>query len=225
MFSEILERLSTLEIRNNLLEKETAYLKEQIDELRAGTKDFLTDLDNLKKLDNEKLALFEKENASLKERIECLEDNKFITLKLVPPISDDTIFEFSEKLLYFTEIKICFVEMLDSLGNCVNLLDNIPIDMSRLRDIGVDGGNGFTVSLPLHSPLYIANETDKSTSILIEPVPSGVERILFFREISNCKSSVLQEKKFYIQIDYFQCNGDPVNANFHPNDIPIYYKV
>jgi hypothetical protein len=34
MFSEILERLSALETRNNLLEKENASLKEQIEELK-----------------------------------------------------------------------------------------------------------------------------------------------------------------------------------------------
>lgn len=72
MFTEILERLSALETRNNLLEKENACLKEQIEELRAGTKDFLTEFDKLKMLDNEKLAPLKEDSAYLKEKTEEL---------------------------------------------------------------------------------------------------------------------------------------------------------
>jgi hypothetical protein len=207
MFSEILERLSALETREIT---KISVLDERLSALESRNN------------------LLEKENDSLKERIKCLEDNKFIRLKLVPPVADDAVFEFSDKLLYFIEINIAHVEMYDSRGECLLLLNNIPIDKSRLRDIcivgGAKGGQG-QVGLTLYSPLYIAKESDGSASFSIEAVPYGVERILYFREISNCNYSVLQKKNFYIPCDISLFDWQPHSPNFHPNDTQIYYKI
>jgi hypothetical protein len=206
MFSEILERLSALETQEN---KKIAVLDERLSALESRNN------------------LLEKENDSLKERIKCLEDNKFIRLKLVPPVADDAVFEFSEKLLYFTGFQVGHVEMYDSRGNCMNLVDNIPIEMSRLNDICIVGAaGGGTANLTLFYPLYIAKESDGSSTFSIEPVPYGVERILYFREISNSKISVLHEKKFYIPCDTPLFDSQPHSMpSFHPNDTQIYYKI
>ena len=192
--------------------------------------EILEQLSSLKKeyeILSNRVSLLEKENDYLKERIKCLEDNKFIRLKLVPPVADDGVFEFSEKLLYFTGFQICHIEMYDSRGNFINLVDNIPIDTSRLRDISIIGAaGGGTANLTLFYPLYIAKESDGSSTFSIEPVPYGVERILYFREISNSKISVLNEKKFYIPCDTPLFDSQPHSMpNFHPNDTQIYYKI
>lgn len=131
MFTEILERLSALETRNNLLEKENACLKEQIEELRAGTKDLLTDFDKLKQLDNEKIALLEKESACLKEQIEELKTREEVPQDTSGPLIIGCRYSNHD---YFRPIPVFVPNRNVSNDFIYNLLQNPPRDLTLFVD-------------------------------------------------------------------------------------------